>query len=44
MFKFIAPYVSQFNFIKANHGVSLFIMSKKAYIEMKEFGFRMKKG
>ena len=32
IFKFIAPYISQFNSIKANHGVSLFIMSKKAYI------------
>lgn len=35
IYKFISPYVTHFNKIKANHGIALFIMSKKAYLDMK---------
>ena len=34
VFKFIAPYVTNFQNIKANHGIALFMMSKKAYIDL----------
>ena len=34
VFKFIAPYVTNFNNIKANHGIALFMMSKKAYMDL----------
>ena len=37
VFKFIAPYISRFGMIKANHGISMFMMSKKAYVDMKSF-------
>lgn len=36
VFKFIAPYVTNFHNIKANHGISLFVMSKKAYIDLNQ--------
>ena len=37
IFKFIAPYVFGLFEIKANHGISMFIMSKKAFLDMREF-------
>lgn len=37
IFKFISPFVSNFHNIKANHGIALFILSKKAYLEIKSF-------
>ena len=37
IFKFVSPYVAYFGHIKANHGIALFIMSKKALIELKTF-------
>lgn len=37
VFKFIAPYVSKFGQVKANHGIAMFIISKKAFIDMKQF-------
>ena len=37
VFKFIAPYISRFGAIKANHGIAMFMMSKKAYVDMKSF-------
>ena len=36
IFKFIAPYVQFFYNIKANHGIALFVMSKKAYLDLKK--------
>ena len=33
--KFICPNVNKLIKIKANHGIALFIMSKKAYIDCK---------
>jgi hypothetical protein len=35
IFKFVCPHVDKLSRIKANHGISLFIMSKKAYIDTK---------
>lgn len=35
IFKYIAPYVFGLSDIKANHAISMFIMTKKAYIDMK---------
>lgn len=32
IFKFVSPYISSFYYIKANHGIAMFILSKKAYI------------
>lgn len=37
IFKFVSPYVYSLNAIKANHGITMFILSKKAFLEMKEF-------
>jgi hypothetical protein len=37
IFKFICPFANTLINYKANHGIALFIMSKKAYIEMKNF-------
>lgn len=37
VFKFIAPYIQHFYQIKANHGIAMFIMSKKALIDMRMF-------
>ena len=37
VFKFIAPYVMGLYEIKANHEISMFILSKKAYLDMREF-------
>ena len=34
--KFVAPYIYNLFEIKATHEISLFIMSKKAYIDMKQ--------
>lgn len=34
--KFVSPYVVNFYQIKANHGIALFIMSKKAYVDLKK--------
>lgn len=36
VFKFISPFVSNFYNIKANHGIAMFILSKKAYLEIKK--------
>ena len=35
IFKYVTPYVYNFANINANHGITLFIVSKKAYQEMK---------
>lgn len=35
IFKFVCPHIHKLTKIKANHGISLFIMSKKAFIDMK---------
>jgi hypothetical protein len=35
IFKYIAPYIFGLGEIKANHGISLFIMTKKAFMDMK---------
>ena len=35
VFKFISPYIPKFYHVKANHGIALFIMSKKALLEMR---------
>lgn len=35
IFKYIAPYIFGLGEIKANHGISMFIMTKKAYGDMK---------
>lgn len=35
MFKYIVPYIGSLYRIKATHEVTMFIMSKKAYIEIK---------
>ena len=32
IFKFVCPFVPNFYNIKANHGIALFVMSKKAYV------------
>lgn len=37
IFKFVTPYVYSFYNINANHGITLFIISKKAYHDMKTF-------
>lgn len=37
VFKYVAPYVSSLFEMKANHEISMFIISKKAYLDMKEF-------
>ena len=37
IFKFVCPYVNTLVKFKANHGIALFITSKKAYIDMKKF-------
>lgn len=36
VFKFISPFVSNFYNIKANHGIAMFILSKKAFLEIKK--------
>lgn len=43
VFKFIAPFISKFGNIKANHGISMFMVSKKAYIDMKAFSKNLQK-
>ncbi len=35
-FKFVSPYVTHFYNIKANHGIALFMMSKRAYMDIKQ--------
>ena len=35
LFKFISPYIYGLLDIKANHGISMFMMCKKAYLDMK---------
>lgn len=37
IFKFVTPYIYNLYNIKANHGITLFIISKKAYHDMKTF-------
>jgi len=37
IFKFVTPYVYNLYNIKANHGITLFIIGKKAYHDMKTF-------
>ena len=37
IFKYVTPYIYSFNEINANHGITLFIISKKAYHDMKRF-------
>lgn len=37
VFKFISPYIPSFQHIKANHGIAMFVMSKKAFLELKAF-------
>jgi hypothetical protein len=36
IFKFISPFIPNFYNIKANHGIAMFILSKKAYLDMKK--------
>jgi hypothetical protein len=36
VFKFISPFIPNFYNIKANHGIAMFILSKKAYLEIKK--------
>ena len=36
VFKFISPFIPNFYNIKANHGLAMFILSKKAYLEKKK--------
>ena len=36
IFKFVAPYVNSLQHIKANHNIALFVMSKRAYLDMKK--------
>lgn len=36
IFKFVSPFIPNFYQIKANHGIAMFILSKKAYLEMKK--------
>ena len=36
VFKFVAPYVANFYNIKANHGIALFVMSKKSYVDLNQ--------
>ena len=37
VFKYIVPYVIDLGHVKANHGITLFIMSKKSLIDLKIF-------
>jgi hypothetical protein len=37
IFKFVVPYMNTILKYKANHGIALFITSKKSYIDMKKF-------
>lgn len=37
IFKFVTPFIPNFYNIKANHGITMFIVSKKAYLEMRKF-------
>lgn len=37
IFKFVVPYMNIILKYKANHGIALFITSKKSYIDMKKF-------
>ncbi len=37
IFKYITPFAPNFSFIKANHLITLFIISKKAYHDMKAY-------
>lgn len=41
IFKFVVPYMNTIVKFKANHGIALFITSKKAYIDMKNFIINM---
>ena len=34
IFKFVCPFIPNFYNIKANHGISMFIKKKKAYLDM----------
>lgn len=36
VFKYICPYTDTLIYLKANHGIALFITAKKAYIDMKQ--------
>ena len=37
IFKFVTPYIFNIFHIKANHCIALFLLSKKAYHQMKNF-------
>lgn len=37
IFKYVTPYIYSFFKINANHGITLFVISKKAYHDMKKF-------
>lgn len=37
IFKFVSPYVANFYNIKANHGIALFVLSKKAFLDIRKF-------
>lgn len=37
IFKYVTPYIYSFFSINANHGITLFVISKKAYHDMKKF-------
>jgi hypothetical protein len=36
IFKFVSPFIPNFYTIKANHGIAMFILSKKALIDIKK--------
>lgn len=42
IFKFVTPYIYNLYKIKANHEINLFILSKKAYHDMKSFVHHVK--
>lgn len=43
IFKFVCPHANTLVKFKANHGIALFITSKKAYIDMKNLVNDLKK-
>jgi len=43
IFKFVTPYIYNLFRIKANHAITMFIISKKAYHDMKQFVESIKK-
>ena len=42
IFKYVTPYIYNLYTLNANHGITLFIISKKAYHEMKQLNYYIK--